>query len=339
MADGRHAHVSRAQVWGAGRGRSRGQAGPGPLDRVWRAKDDPNLRSAATLGLVLLGPVLALLTFLVLGPLSDLADAPGLRLIILADMVYILVVAALVLREGGAHRWLAPGAVGGLAAAPAADRPSSPSLALVPTILVAVFATITVNMGLEGVVFRPLAVSRAARQFGGDAAEAYSQEHRDDLSTDTVALANFLNINRRATLLHQRRRPASSCSSQGQARIQRGLEEGLRHRRERRRDFPRPRRGELPVRLTNARAMTTSSARANGELVLIEDREQNEFRALLRLTAFPDRYLYVSREVDGDILRRLLDESAADRAALPAAGGRSRPRVLFEFGLLYSASR
>jgi two-component system, NtrC family, nitrogen regulation sensor histidine kinase NtrY len=42
------------------------QAG-GLLDRFWRFKDDPAVRSVATFGLVLLGPVLALLTFLVLG--------------------------------------------------------------------------------------------------------------------------------------------------------------------------------------------------------------------------------------------------------------------------------
>jgi two-component system, NtrC family, nitrogen regulation sensor histidine kinase NtrY len=69
------------------------------MDRFWRFKNNPNVRSAANLGLVLLGPLLAFLTFLVLGPLADLADAPGLRLILLADLIYILLVAALVMRE------------------------------------------------------------------------------------------------------------------------------------------------------------------------------------------------------------------------------------------------
>ena len=44
-------------------------------------------------------------------------------------------------------------------------------------------------------------------------------------------------------------------------------------------------------------------ARADaGEVVLIQDWPNNEFRALVNLDAFPDRLLYVSREVDGSIL-------------------------------------
>jgi two-component system nitrogen regulation sensor histidine kinase NtrY len=68
-------------------------------------------------------------------------------------------------------------------------------VALVPTILVAVFATITVNMGLEGWFS-----DRVSTALGNsvDAAVAYQQEHRDDLSQDARALAVFLNANRRA---------------------------------------------------------------------------------------------------------------------------------------------
>jgi two-component system nitrogen regulation sensor histidine kinase NtrY len=68
-------------------------------------------------------------------------------------------------------------------------------VALVPTILVAVFATITVNMGLEGWFS-----DRVSTALGNsvDAAVAYQQEHRDDLSQDARALAAFLNVNRRA---------------------------------------------------------------------------------------------------------------------------------------------
>jgi two-component system nitrogen regulation sensor histidine kinase NtrY len=42
--------------------------------------------------------------------------------------------------------------------------------------------------------------------------------------------------------------------------------------------------------------------------VLIEDWANNEFRALVHLDAFADRYLYVSRDVDGRILS-LLDKT------------------------------
>jgi two-component system nitrogen regulation sensor histidine kinase NtrY len=297
----------------------------GLIDRFLRVKNDPNIRSAATLGLVLLGPILAFLTFLVLGPLSELADAPRLRLILLADIVYIILVAGLVLRE--------------VARIMASRRARSAGarlhlrltgvftvVALVPTILVAVFATITVNMGLEGWFS-----DRVSRALGNslDAAVAYSQEHRDDLSADTVALANFLNLSRRTSVL-QSDGDLRQVLSQGQGRIQRGLEEAfiidggaeIRARGEASYlfDFDRPSAADL-------------ERAATGELVLIEDRKQNEFRALLQLAAFPDRYLYVSREVDGDILA-LLDETE-QTVRLYRQLEADRGRVLFEFGLLY----
>ena len=72
---------------------------------------------------------------------------------------------------------------------------------------------------------------------------------------------------------------------------------------------------------------------STGELVIIEDLGANELRALLRLNAFPDRLLYVSREIDGRILG-LLDE-AEETAQLYTQLEAERGRVVFEFGLLY----
>ncbi len=310
---------------GAARGSTRGQAGRWPDRPLWRFKEDPGVRSVATLGLVLLGPVLAVLTFLVLGPLSDLAEAPGLRLILLADLVYVLLVAGLVARE-----------VARIVASRRAQSAGSrlhlrltgvfTVVALVPTILVAVFATITVNMGLEGWFS-----DRVSRALGNsvDAAVAYSQEHRDDLSTDTLALANFLNLNRRATVLLSDG-DLRQLLTQGQSRIQRGLEEA----------FVIDGAGEIRARGESSYLFDYDlpsesglAQAADGDLVLIEDRTQNEFRALMRLDAFPDRYLYVSREVDGAILA-LLDETQ-QTVQLYRQLEADRGRVLFEFGLLY----
>ncbi|MFT7509069.1 MAG: two-component system nitrogen regulation sensor histidine kinase NtrY, partial [Sulfitobacter sp.] len=102
-----------------------------------------------TFALVGLGPILALATFAVLGPLDQGVNARGLRAVILADLVYILVVAALVMQR-----------VAQMIAARRARSAGSrlhlrltgvfAVVALVPTVLVAVFATITVNFGLEG---------------------------------------------------------------------------------------------------------------------------------------------------------------------------------------------
>jgi len=284
-----------------------------------------DLRAAGTLGLVVLGPVLAGLTFLILGPFAQQADSLALRLILLADMVYILVVAALVLRE-----------VAKIVASRRARSAGSrlhlrltgvfTIVALIPTILVAVFATITVNMGLEGWFS-----DRVSSALGNsvDAAIAYQQEHRDDLSTDARALGGFLDVNRRADVFLSDG-DLRQLLAQGQSRIQRGLSEAfvidgageIRARGESSYlfDYDRPSDADL-------------AAAANGELVLIEDRTQSEFRALLKLNAFPDRYLYVSRIVDGDIIA-LLDETQ-QTVQLYRQLESERGRVLFEFGLLY----
>jgi two-component system nitrogen regulation sensor histidine kinase NtrY len=70
-----------------------------------------------------------------------------------------------------------------------------------------------------------------------------------------------------------------------------------------------------------------------GETVIIEDWENNEFRALIRLDAFADRLLQVTRTVDGSLLG-LLDETR-ETVRLYHQLESERGRLLFEFGLLY----
>ena len=119
------------------------------LDKLSRLRRKRRVQNAATLSLVILGPVLAIATFIVLGPLDKGATSSSLRLILLTDVVYILVVAALVLqrvarmisarraRSAGSRLHLRLTGVFAL-------------VALIPPVLVAVFAVLTVNVGLEG---------------------------------------------------------------------------------------------------------------------------------------------------------------------------------------------
>ncbi|MBD3804618.1 MAG: PAS domain-containing sensor histidine kinase, partial [Thioclava sp.] len=114
-----------------------------------RFRRQRRVRNIFTLSLVVLGPVLAIGTFVVLGPMGQGADSTSLRLILLGDFVYFLVLAGLILMR--------------LAQMVAARRARSAGsrltlrltgvfagIALVPTVLVAVFAGLTVNIGLEG---------------------------------------------------------------------------------------------------------------------------------------------------------------------------------------------
>ena len=283
------------------------------------------VQTVMTLSLVVLGPVLAVATFLALGPFGQGAGSPALRLVLLADLVYILVVAALVLQR---------------LARMAADRRSKSAgsrlhlrlsglfalIALIPTVLVAVFAVLTVNVGLEGWF------SDRVRQVVGNslsAAEAYEGEHRQDLTDDAQSLAGYLNVAKQSTffLRDDQLRPVLT---QGQDAIQRGLREA----------FLVDGSGELQTRgeksyLFDFEPPTPDDlARAKaGETVIIQDAVNGEFRALVHLDAYADRYLYISREVDGKILG-LLDETQ-ETVRLYQQLESERGRLLFEFGLLY----
>ena len=293
--------------------------------RLTRLRRQRRVQNALTFGLVALGPVLALLTYLALGPLNLRADSENLRLIFLADLVYVLLVAALVLAR---------------VARMIADRRSQSAgsrlhlrltgvfavVALIPTVLVAVFAVLTVNIGLEGWFSE-----RVSNVVGSSlaAAQAYEEEHRSTLMEDASSLAAYLEIAKQSRffLADSDIRP---LLTQGQAAVQRGLKEvylidgagQLRTRGERSYlfDYEQP----STVELTRAKG---------GEVVLIEDWPNNEFRALVYLESYPDRYLYVARKVDGEILG-LLDETKQN-VALYQQLESDRGKVLFNFGLLY----
>ena len=70
-------------------------------------------------------------------------------------------------------------------------------------------------------------------------------------------------------------------------------------------------------------------------VVLIEDWENNEFRALVALPPLADRYLYVTRDVDGDLLG-LVDDTRATVGSYRQLE-QTRSQVLFEFSLVYLA--
>ena len=118
-------------------------------DKISRLRRQRRWQNVATIGLVVLGPLLAFGTFLALGPMGQGAESDALRLILLADLVYFLLLAALVLSR-----------LAGMIAARRAKSAGSrlhlrltavfAGIALVPTILVAIFAGLTVNIGLEG---------------------------------------------------------------------------------------------------------------------------------------------------------------------------------------------
>lgn len=295
------------------------------MSRVAQLRRRRWIQNAMTLSLVVLGPVLAALTFIVLGPLDQGASALGLRLTLLADFIYVLFIAALVMQR-----------VARMIAARRAKSAGSrlhlrltgvfALLALIPTILVAVFAILSINIGLEGWfsdrVRNVLATSLRA-------AQAYEEEHRDELQRDGQALASFLNTERQATFFMSDGEVRQALG-RVQAQIERGLTEV----------FVLDGSGEITAR--GARSYLFDYEPVSREeidiatrdgIYIVEDWGNNEFRALIPLDAFVDRYLFVSREVDGEILS-LLDDTR-ETVGLYEQLESDRGRLLFEFGLLY----
>ncbi|MFN3952850.1 MAG: ATP-binding protein [Pararhodobacter sp.] len=285
------------------------------------------LQAIGTLILVAMAPLLVLASVAVLGPFTVSPNLPSLRLVLLADLVYILVVAALVMarvarmiaarrsRSAGSRLHLRLSALFAI-------------IALVPAISVAVFSVITINIGLEGWF------SDRVRNVVGNslaAAEAYQAEQEQNLVEDGRNVARFLDgwLEASPFLPDGELR---QILSQAQASVQRGLRVAfiidgsgqliLRGERSYLFDFIQP----DPEDLRRAVA---------GELVLIRDWPNSEFRALVPLTQQFDRVLYIARTVDGQILS-LLDETQAT-IQLYNQLERERGRILFNFGLIYLA--
>jgi two-component system nitrogen regulation sensor histidine kinase NtrY len=285
---------------------------------------DRRMTNWMTLFLVLTGPALVLLTLLVLGPLGQNVDSRALLLVLLADFVYILIVAALVGMR-----------VARLVAARRSESAGSKlhlrlstlfaTIALVPTVTVAIFATLSLNVGLEGWfsdrVQRVVGTSLAA-------AEAYQFEQERDLRTDAGELAAYLETVRRVFPLIEEGE-LRNLLSEAQAQVQRGLRvafiiDGAGDIRA---------RGERSYRFNFTPPELEEIVQAREEMVIIRDWPNNEFRALVALDGYFDRYLYVAREVDGSILS-LLDETR-ETVSFYQQLERERGQLLFQFGALY----
>ncbi len=283
------------------------------------------VRRAGFWAMVALGPILVLLTFAALGDMEYLGNRRALSIILLAGFVYAIVVATFVARGVVAILAARRRRTAGATIHMRLTRAFS-GIALIPTVLVAIFATLTLNFGLESWFsdrVRDVVTNSLA------AAQAYEQEHRVTLQNDASLLGAFLNEQKeRYPLLSGGQ--LREFLTLGQLQMQRALSKAyiidgdanLRARGERSYlfDFIPP----GPEEIERAR---------QGEVVVIQDWPNNEFRALHRLDAFADRFLYVSREVDGEILA-LLDETT-ETVQLYHQLEADRGRLVFEFALIY----
>ena len=280
------------------------------------------MQTIAAVSLTILAPLLAVATYLVLGPFDQGASSPSLRLVILADLVYVLLLAALVLQK-----------VLRILAARRAQSAGSrlhlrltgvfAILALLPTVSVAVFAVLTINMGLEAWF------SDRVRRVVGNAlmaTESYQREQRQAMRQDTRSLVNFIDNNS----VSIQRFGLRAILKDGQLKVQRGLREA----------YVIDGAGELQARGDKSYLfdyekpnLDAFAKAADGQIVIIPDLINDELRGLMRLNNYLDKYLLVSRTLDGHLFG-LLDE-AQETAKLYQEQEALRGQRLFEFAIIY----
>jgi two-component system nitrogen regulation sensor histidine kinase NtrY len=294
----------------------------GRLSRWLRQR---HVQSALTLGLVVAAPVLAFLTYVVVGPLDRGAQSNTLRVILLVDLIYVVVVAALVMRQ--VARMIAARRARSAGSQLAVRLTGVFALsALVPIVLVAVFSVTLISIALDGLFSDPVG---NVLQTSLTTAQAYEEEHTRELTRDGQGLAADLNRERLANLFMDDGEVRRALGEM-QTQIERSLTEafvidGL---------GTITARGAQSYEFYYERPSAADFERAQQTgLALIPDLLNDEFRALIPLAAFRDRYLYVTRAVDGSVLS-LLDETTETVAQYNALSN-ERGRLLFQFGLLY----
>ena len=283
-----------------------------------------SVRNLITICFVVLGPMLMASTFNSVSFIGEVTQPKSLNILLLADLVYVLIIAGLValriIRLIFARKSKSVGSRLHV-------RLTSVFIfvALMPTVIVAIFATFSINYGLEG--WFSDNVQRVVKN-SMESAQAYEYEHRKDVRSDAVKLASILNLqkkmnpsigpgNLRKSLSQNQPISLSEAfivDNSGTLRL-RGEKSYLF-------DFDKISEEDLRAALV-------------GDVVIIEDWHNNEFRALLMLEGFANRLLYVSRKVDGNILS-LLDDTQENVLLYNQIEG-ERSQLLFSFGLIYLA--
>ena len=118
------------------------------FDRKSSDLKSKSIQSTINVCLIVLGPVLAVATYLFLGPLNGIGQSAWLRFFLMMDLIYVLLIVGIVVvkilsvlqqrrsRRAGSQLHFRLARV-------------FTTMSLLPTITVAIFATISINLGLE----------------------------------------------------------------------------------------------------------------------------------------------------------------------------------------------
>ena len=296
------------------------------FDRISSDLKSKSIQSTINVCLIVLGPVLAVATYLFLGPLNGVGQSAWLRFFLMMDLIYVLLIVGIVVvkilsvlqqrrsRRAGSQLHFRLARV-------------FTTMSLLPTITVAIFATISINLGLEA-WFSERVQSVIGTSLS--AARSYVKEQQLALKEDISSLSSDLQNFRVERGLIEDDELRNELALR-QMKLQRGLKEAfilngsgeieLRGERSYLFDFEKPKKQEIEASIK--------------EVVLINDFDNNELRALIYLIGFGDRYLYITREVDGTLFN-LLDKTQKT-AILYQQMENDRTAFLLNFAVLYFA--
>ena len=299
------------------------------LDRVADLRESASFNSGLTFGLVVTGPMLVFLTFYLMQPIQG--GRGYLRFVLTADFVYILFITTLLIRR-----------IVQLAADRRAESAGSRLhfrlttafgvIALFPTVLVAIFAVLSINQALEGWFSERV---RSAVGASLSAAQAYQTQVRNGLMADTRVFAQQLNDFNNNRFQNGNIDTDSQLSPE-LTRLQTEFERGLKE------VYIINNMGELRLRGASSylfgyeKPTLGQIKQAEGpEVLIVTDLVGNELRALIRLSNYSNHYLYLTRTIDGSLLGLL--EDTTETATYYNQLETERGRLLFDFGLLYLA--
>lgn len=292
-------------------------------DRLWGWRRWPRLGRVLPIVLVIIAMFLGTFTYMTLTGLTPFAPSKGVvTILLLANFFVVLVLAALI---GWRVFRLYLERRSGIAGAKLHARLVTmfAFIAVLPAITVAVFASVTLDRGLD------TWFSERTRSIIDNAlqvAQAYLAEHHQVLRQDVLAMAN--DLNRAAPyLLENQSRTQQMLATQAALR---SLPAAYLIKGD----------GRIVARATAAIAPEVGVPgpgqfeRADeGLVVLYTENDGDEIRALLKLPAYDNLYLYVARFVDARVLDHMAQTQAAVREYETLEGGLSS--VQLTFALIY----
>tara|TARA_R110000868_G_scaffold144396_7_gene363520 strand:- start:6962 stop:9253 length:2292 start_codon:yes stop_codon:yes gene_type:complete len=293
--------------------------------RLWRQLSRRGFSGALAIGLVIVAIFLGSFTYMTLTGLTPLKPSRGLVIaLLLANLTTVLVLFALI-------TWrivrIIIARVSGAAGSKLHARLVAmfSIVAVMPAIIVAVFAAVTLNRGLDAWFSERTQVIISNAQ---TVAEAYLNEHHHVLRGDALAMAT--DLDRAGPYLE-------SDPEHFQELV--GTQAALR-------SLPMVyvinEQGRVIARAAVAGAPAIGlpspeqfAAAKKGEAVLFTIDSVDQIRALVKLPSLEDTYLYVARPVDS----RVLDHLAQTREAVNEYQSLEQRRITFQvtFALIYIA--